>query len=65
MTRTNRNYLRRSRSNRILAGVCGGLGEFFGISAFWFRLLFFFLFIPGGLPGFVPYVVLWLIIPKE
>lgn len=65
MTRTNRNYLRRSRSNRVLAGVCGGLGEFFGISAFWFRLLFFILFIPGGLPGFVPYVILWLIIPKE
>ena len=65
MTRTNRNYLRRSRTNRILAGVCGGLGEFFGISAFWFRLLFFILFIPGGLPGFVPYVILWFIIPKE
>ena len=65
MTRTNRNYLRRSRSNRVLAGVCGGLGEFFGISAFWFRLLFFILFIPGGLPGFVPYAILWLIIPKE
>jgi hypothetical protein len=32
--------LRRSRNNRIIAGVCGGLGEFFGISAFWFRLGF-------------------------
>ena len=65
MTRTNRNGLRRSRSDRILAGVCGGLGEFFGISSFWFRLLFFILFIPGGLPGFVPYLILWIIIPKE
>jgi phage shock protein C len=65
MTRTNRNALRRSRSDRILAGVCGGLGEFFGIGAFWFRLMFFLLFIPGGLPGFVPYVILWIIIPKE
>ena len=32
--------LRRSRSNRIIAGVCGGLGHFFGISTFWFRLAF-------------------------
>jgi len=32
--------LRRSRRDRVLAGVCGGLGEFFGISAFWFRLGF-------------------------
>jgi len=38
--------LRRSRTDRWLGGVCGGLGEFFGISAFWFRLLFFIL---GGL----------------
>jgi phage shock protein C len=65
MTRTNRTALRRSRSDRILAGVCGGLGQFFGISSFWFRLLFFILFIPGGLPGFVPYAILWIIIPKE
>ena len=29
--------LRRSRHNRWIGGVCGGLGEFFGLSAFWFR----------------------------
>jgi phage shock protein C len=57
--------LRRSRSNRMLAGVCGGLAEFFGISSFWFRLGFFILFLPGGLPGLVPYVVMWIIIPSE
>ena len=39
--------------NRWVAGVCGGLGEFFGISAFWFRLAFMFLLLPGGLPGLV------------
>ncbi len=60
-----RNTLRRSRSNRVLAGVCGGLGEFFGLSAFWFRLLFIILSLPGGLPGILPYIVLWLIIPPE
>ena len=59
------NKLRRSRSNRWIAGICGGLGEFFGLSAFWFRLLFFILLLPGGLPGLVPYVILWLIIPLE
>jgi phage shock protein C len=49
----------------VIAGVCGGLGEFFGISAFWFRLLFVILLLPGGLPGLVPYLVLWVIVPKE
>ena len=57
--------LRRSRHNRVLAGVCGGLSEFFGINVFWFRLAFLILFIPGGLPGVLPYTVLWLVIPKD
>ncbi len=59
-----RPILRRSRHNRVLAGVCGGLAEFFGISAFWFRLAFLIAFIPGGVPGLVAYLVLWIIIPK-
>jgi len=56
--------LRRSRKDRVLAGVCGGLAEFFGISAFWFRLAFFIAFIPGGVPGLVPYLILWIVVPK-
>ncbi len=56
--------LRRSRSDRIIAGVCGGLGEFFGLNPIWFRLGLLILLIPGGLPGLVPYILLWLIIPK-
>ncbi len=59
-----RHQLRRSRNDRVFAGVCGGLGEFFSISAFWFRLAFFIAFIPGGVPGLVPYLVLWVVIPK-
>ncbi|RMF47636.1 MAG: PspC domain-containing protein [Anaerolineae bacterium] len=64
MTTNTRGPLRRSRHNRILAGVCGGMSEFFGISAFWFRLAFLIAFIPGGVPGLVPYLILWLVIPK-
>ncbi len=62
---TTRQALRRSRKNRVIAGVCGGLAEFFGISAFWFRLAFFIALIPGGVPGLLPYLLLWLIIPLE
>ena len=60
-----RNPLRRSRTDRVLAGVCGGLGEFFGISSFWFRLGFIIAFIPGGVPGIVLYALMWLIVPAE
>jgi phage shock protein C len=57
--------LRRSRRNRIFAGVCGGLAEFFGLSAFWFRLAFLLALIPGGIPGFLIYIIAWIIIPSE
>lgn len=57
--------LRRSRRNRIIFGVCGGLAEFFGISSFWFRLAFLIALIPGGVPGILAYLLLWLIIPSE
>jgi phage shock protein C len=58
------NSLRRSRNDRVIAGVCGGLAEFFGISVFWFRLAFLIALIPGGIPGLVSYLLLWLILPK-
>lgn len=63
MTNT-RPPLRRSRRNRVIAGVCGGLAEFFGISAFWFRLAFLIALLPGGVPGIVAYLLFWLIVPK-
>ena len=65
MTIHQKQALRRSRSNRILAGVCGGLAQFFGLSAFWFRLAMLIAFIPGGVPGILLYLLLWIIIPSE
>jgi phage shock protein C len=57
--------LRRSRSNRIVAGVCGGLGDFFGVDPFWFRLAFLIAILPGGVPGLAAYLIMWLIVPPE
>jgi len=65
MSDTTRKPLRRSSDNRILLGICGGLGEFFGIKPIWFRLLFIIAAIPGGLPGILLYLILWLIMPKS
>lgn len=58
-------YKELRRQNGIVAGVCGGLAEFFGLNAFWFRLAFAILLLPGGLPGLIPYIVLWIIIPRR
>jgi phage shock protein C len=49
----------------MLAGVCGGLGQFFGISPAWFRIGFLIATIPGGIPGIGLYILMWLIVPGE
>lgn len=48
-----------------MAGVCGGLAEFFGISSFWFRLAFLIALIPGGVPGILLYLLVMVIVPSE
>ncbi|WKZ34377.1 MAG: PspC domain-containing protein [Anaerolineales bacterium] len=60
-----RHPLRRSKRNRIVAGVCGGLAEFFGISSFWFRLALVIALIPGGVPGILIYLIAMIMIPSE
>ena len=54
----------RSRDDRMLGGVCGGLAEFLGIDATLIRLAFFLLLFGGGV-GFWVYVVMWVIIPER
>jgi phage shock protein C len=55
----------RSKTDRKIAGVCGGLGEYFKIDPTLIRVGFVLLLLPGGLPGFTPYVVLWAVIPEQ
>lgn len=56
--------LYRSRTNRSIAGICGGLGEFFNVDVTVMRLLMLFLIIFGGLSIWA-YLILWLIIPEQ
>jgi phage shock protein C len=57
--------LYRSRSNRIISGVCAGLGEFFGIDATVVRLIF----VLGMVFGFgsfaFAYLVMIIVVPEE
>ncbi len=48
---TNPKKLYRSRTDSKIAGVCGGLGEHFGIDSTWVRLLFVLFFFLGGSAG--------------
>ena len=57
--------LYRSRKNRMIAGVCGGLGEYFDIDPTIIRVVAVILLLPGGLPGFLPYIILWVVVPTD
>ena len=56
--------LYRSKTNRQLAGVCGGLAEYFNLDATLVRVLFVVLAVLGG-SGVVLYIALWIIVPRE
>jgi phage shock protein C len=56
--------LYRSGKNRILGGVCGGLGEYFNVDPVLIRLLWviFSLFYGAGI---LAYIIAWIIIPRN
>jgi|ERR1019366_10433950 phage shock protein PspC (stress-responsive transcriptional regulator) len=58
------NGFRRSRSDRWIGGVCGGIARSTGIEAWVWRLLFAALFICAG-AGLLLYALLWIFVPSE
>ena len=56
--------VRRSRSERLLAGVCGGVGRYLGVDPVLLRIAFIILALANGL-GVIAYVVAWVAIPEE
>ena len=54
--------LYRSRKERMIGGVCGGLAEYFGMDPTWVRLIFIFLLLLGG-SAFLVYLIMWVIVP--
>lgn len=58
------NALRRSRTDRWIGGVCGGIGRATGVESWVWRLIFAALFLLGG-AGLLLYVLLWIFVPSE
>ncbi len=58
-----RRWLRRSRTDRMVSGVAGGLGEYFDVDPVIFRVLFAVLSFFGGV-GLVMYGLAWLLVPE-
>ena len=61
-----RRPLRRSTSDYLLAGVCGGLAQWLGWDATLVRVLYVLLsVVSAAFPGIIVYLVLWLIMPPD
>jgi phage shock protein C len=58
------NGLRRSRGDRWLGGVCGGIAQVSGVAAWIWRLVFTLLVVCGG-TGLLAYLLLWILVPEE
>lgn len=57
--------LQRPKTGRVLGGVCAAFANYLDIDVTVVRLFWVFLLIPGGIPGFIPYVICWVVIPEE
>jgi phage shock protein PspC (stress-responsive transcriptional regulator) len=57
--------LRRSRTNRLIAGVVGGLAEYFRVDPTLLRVIYVVgSIVSAAFPGMLVYVLLWLLIPE-
>jgi phage shock protein C len=64
MADTHTKRLLRPKKGRILGGVAAALAHYFGVDVTIVRIIWLLLLLPGGLPGILPYLILWLIIPE-
>ena len=65
MMNTNYKPLTRSTSNRMIAGVCAGLGEYFNIDPTIVRLLFVLAFFTGFGGIAIVYLIMAIVVPEQ
>jgi phage shock protein PspC (stress-responsive transcriptional regulator) len=57
--------LLRSSTNKIIAGVCGGIANWLGWSPTWVRILYVVISVLSvAFPGILVYIILWIVMPK-
>ena len=54
----------RSKSDKIIAGVCGGLADWLGWDPTLVRILYIVLSFATAFSGFIAYIILWIIMPE-
>lgn len=56
--------LYRSQTDRMIAGVCGGIGQYFNIDSTLIRIIFIVFLLWGG-GGLLAYIICWIVIPLD
>lgn len=57
--------LYRSKKDRMLFGVCGGVAEYWGVDPALVRILWIYFTLLGIAPGVIAYLAAWLMVPEE
>ncbi len=56
--------IHRSTESKIIAGVCGGLGDYFDVDPTWIRILCVLSIFANGI-GLIAYVIWWIVVPQQ
>lgn len=60
------NRLSRSSSSKVVAGVCGGIAEYYGWDASTVRIIYILVSVfSAGFPGTIVYIILWILMPED
>lgn len=57
--------LTRSMTDKMIAGVCGGIAQYLNVDATLIRVIFLVLVLAGIFPGVLAYIVAWIVMPAE
>jgi len=55
----------RPKHGRMIAGVAAAFANYLNIDVTLVRIIWILLLLPGGLPGLIPYIICWIMIPAE
>lgn len=62
---SNNKRLTRPRNGRMIAGVCSGIAEYFGLDISLVRIAYVLLTVFTAFAGSIVYIIMWIIVPEE
>jgi phage shock protein C len=53
------------KKGKVFLGVAAAFAQYFNVDVTIVRIVWVLLLLPGGLPGLIPYIICWLLIPEQ